>query len=377
MKHNYSFCTFLTACALVLAFPSAAFADDDREEISSVYLTIEADYDDEDDEDIENMDLDIYTDDDTYYVDDYEITGISSSNPVVEVTLIAEDEYYFSVSSDDIELDGEDAELSSKSTRNDKETLVLKLKLTDISTEIDSNDLGDVTLDTDGVGYWDDVGDAKKYEVRFYRGSTRLDDEVITTKNTEYYFGSMITKNGSYYFKVRAISVDDEESDWVDSNTLYFSYDPEGTDPTNFYSGGKYDKETYNDDKDDSRDEKDDDTEDASYASYGWIWDGTGWWYAYEDDTYPASEWVFIDENWYHFDANGYMQTGWLLDGGRYYYLNPVSDGTLGRMIVGWHWIGDKCYYFNPASDGTKGALITNAVIDGQYRVGADGAMIQ
>ena len=187
----------------------------------------------------------------------------------------------------------------------------------------------------------------------------------------------MITKNGSYYFKVRAISVDDEESDWVDSNTLYFSYDPEGTDPTNFYSGGKYDKETYNDDKYDSRDEKDDDTEDASYASYGWIWDGTGWWYAYEDDTYPASEWVFIDENWYHFDANGYMQTGWLLDGGRYYYLNPVSDGTLGRMIVGWHWIGDKCYYFNPASDGTKGALITNAVIDGQYRVGADGAMIQ
>lgn len=369
MKRLYSYCAMLAAAILLVTSPITSYADDDddREEISSVSLTIEADYDDEDDESIENMELDIYTDDDTYYVDDYEIISTSSSHPVVEITLIAEDDYYFSVSSGDIDFDGEDADLSSKSTKNDRETLILKVKLTDISTEIDSSDLGEAVLDSDGTGSWEDVSDAKKYELRFYRDDKSV-GSLITTKNTEYYFGSLITKTGEYYFKVRAVNSDDEKSDWVESDTRRFSYDPDGA-PFDFSSDDSYDK--YEDD-----DKYSDDDEDYS-GQTGWIWDGTGWWYVYEDGSYPYSQWFFVDENWYHFNEDGYMQTGWLLDGGRYYYLNPVSDGTLGRMIIGWHWIDNKCYYFNPSSDGYKGALMTNTVIDGQYRVGADGALIQ
>lgn len=83
--------------------------------------------------------------------------------------------------------------------------------------------------------------------------------------------------------------------------------------------------------------------------------------------------------DWFHFDAAGVMQTGWLTDtDGNRYYLNPISDNTKGRMVTGWVWIPDasgvyKCYYFNPMSNGFRGNLLTNTVIDG-YTVDADGA---
>ena len=71
--------------------------------------------------------------------------------------------------------------------------------------------------------------------------------------------------------------------------------------------------------------------------------------------------------DWFFFDANGHMMTGWVQDGGRWYYLNPVSDGTQGRMMTGWVLIDGKWYYLNPVSDGTKGAMIVNTWIDKYY----------
>ncbi len=82
--------------------------------------------------------------------------------------------------------------------------------------------------------------------------------------------------------------------------------------------------------------------------------------------------------DWFSFDSNGNMRTGWFLDtDGNYYYLNPSSDGTRGCMMTGWVWIPDKngvlkCYYFNPDSDGTRGKMFVNAVVDGNT-VNADG----
>ncbi len=95
----------------------------------------------------------------------------------------------------------------------------------------------------------------------------------------------------------------------------------------------------------------------------GWIQNETGWWYRNADGTWPANTWAQLDYNgrtdWYHFDANGYMQTGWFTDtDGRVYYLNPVSDGWKGSMFVGSHVIDGKTYYFNETSDGHKGALV-------------------
>ncbi|MBQ6856261.1 MAG: hypothetical protein IJO13_04065, partial [Lachnospiraceae bacterium] len=64
-----------------------------------------------------------------------------------------------------------------------------------------------------------------------------------------------------------------------------------------------------------------------------------------------------------------------VLDGGRYYYLSEISDGTLGRMVTGWNQIGDAWYYFNPNSDGTRGAMYVNTWIGNDY-VGADGRFV-
>ncbi len=46
---------------------------------------------------------------------------------------------------------------------------------------------------------------------------------------------------------------------------------------------------------------------------YGmWQKDEGGWRYLREDGiSYPIDTWEYINEAWYHFDENGYMQTGW------------------------------------------------------------------
>lgn len=83
--------------------------------------------------------------------------------------------------------------------------------------------------------------------------------------------------------------------------------------------------------------------------------------------------------DWFRFDAEGSMMTGWFLDtDGSYYYLNNDSDGTRGRMVTGWYWVPDaagvrKCYYFNPNSDGKRGRMLSNTTVEG-YALNADGA---
>lgn len=82
--------------------------------------------------------------------------------------------------------------------------------------------------------------------------------------------------------------------------------------------------------------------------------------------------------DWFRFDENGNMMTGWVTDpDGNTYYLNPISDNTRGKMMTGWVWIPDAngikhCYYFNPVSDGLRGKLLKNTTVEG-YRVDASG----
>lgn len=88
--------------------------------------------------------------------------------------------------------------------------------------------------------------------------------------------------------------------------------------------------------------------------------------------------------DWFRFDENKRMITGWFTDptDGKIYYLNPISDGTLGRMCMGWQWIdrdGDgvfECYYFNPTSDGTRGSLFSNTTTPDGYQVNKNGQWI-
>ena len=83
--------------------------------------------------------------------------------------------------------------------------------------------------------------------------------------------------------------------------------------------------------------------------------------------------------DWFRFDSQGRMVTGWYMDkDGLRYYLNPISDNTKGRMMTGWNWImGNdrwlRCYYFQENSDGKKGSLFKSKTTPDGYSVNEEG----
>lgn len=112
-----------------------------------------------------------------------------------------------------------------------------------------------------------------------------------------------------------------------------------------------------------------------------WQQNEKGWWFRYTDGTYPSNEWVELEwqnvKNWYFFDAEGYLVTGWKQDGATWYYLHPIADGTQGHMYTGWNQIDGKWYYFSTVAGGPLGAMLSNTTTPDGYQVGADGAWIQ
>lgn len=94
--------------------------------------------------------------------------------------------------------------------------------------------------------------------------------------------------------------------------------------------------------------------------------DGSGSWQIYQDGSwryynadgsYARDVWLWLSYNetynWYHFNGQGYLTVGWLHgDDGKWYYLNPVSNGLKGAMQTGWL-IDDQdgnCYYLETGS---------------------------
>ena len=158
-----------------------------------------------------------------------------------------------------------------------------------------------------------------------------------------------------------------------------------------------------------------------------WVKDTNGqWWYQEPDGSYPANEWEYIDDEWYYFGADGYMEigweyvnnewyymntsgameTGWIKDNGTWYYLEEsgamstgwVLDGetwyytnTSGAMQTGWEYVNNEWYYMNASGamqtgwikdNGTwyyldkSGAMLSNTTVDG-YKLDESGAWIQ
>ncbi len=100
-----------------------------------------------------------------------------------------------------------------------------------------------------------------------------------------------------------------------------------------------------------------------------WVKDAVGWWYRYEDGSYPASMSAQIDGATYRFDARGYMVTGWALEGGQWFY-----HGASGAQVAGWANVNGTWYYLDP----TSGVMATGWVfVSGTwYYLGASGAMV-
>ena len=88
-----------------------------------------------------------------------------------------------------------------------------------------------------------------------------------------------------------------------------------------------------------------------------WINDAKGWWYKEPNGTYPKSTWKQIDyngiKNWYYFDEQGYMATGWKLINDKWYYM-----------------------YENTEKGHIKGSMAYSTKV-GEYKIGFDGAWIK
>ena len=101
-------------------------------------------------------------------------------------------------------------------------------------------------------------------------------------------------------------------------------------------------------------------------ALTGWIKDG-GKWYFLGRDGKMKTGWVRDNGKWYYLTRSGTMKTGWLGDGGKRYYLTAS-----GAMKTGWLKLGGKRYYFT-----SSGAMKTGWLTLGgkRYYFTSGGAM--
>lgn len=75
-----------------------------------------------------------------------------------------------------------------------------------------------------------------------------------------------------------------------------------------------------------------------------WKQDANGLW-SYITAEVFRNTWGYIENpfakegqhkaDWFYFDQYGHMLTGWQLINGKWYYLNPTKDGTLGACFIG------------------------------------------
>ena len=83
------------------------------------------------------------------------------------------------------------------------------------------------------------------------------------------------------------------------------------------------------------------------------------WTYRFTNGNTPKDAWLMLywkdtDRNdWYHFDAQGIMQTGWFMDkDGTWYHLHTQSDGKRGSMDTGWFYEEEDKHWYYLGTDG-------------------------
>ena len=81
--------------------------------------------------------------------------------------------------------------------------------------------------------------------------------------------------------------------------------------------------------------------QDGALAS-GWIRDGGQWYYLDPATKVMKTGWVADGGSWYYLTGSGAMAVGWVNDGGTWYYLSPS-----GAMLTGTHVINGRTYIFD------------------------------
>lgn len=210
------------------------------------------------------------------------------------------------------------------------------------ATKLDTPDNLGWDDDNECIAIWDEVENAKQYEVYLYKESDDSDSyskvAEIKTKKAKYNFKKKMTSEGSYSFRVKALSSkssgdsswsDYSDSTWVSKSRASFN-DSKGNQDTSA-SGPGVTKTQETAAQSENQMNNSGAFIQASNYVYGWQQDANGWWWKNDDgSSYPVNCWRWLDGNkdgvaeCYYFNAYGYMLANTTTPDG--YFVN--ADGA-------------------------------------------------
>lgn len=240
---------------------------------------------------------------DYYDIENIGFEWMDDDVPEITIFLRADDGYYFALTTASaVKITG--ATYVKASKKDSSETLELRVKLPSLAESV--GDQGEITLTDSGYAIWDDVRGAGSYEVRLYRNGTGIGASILTTTEPYYDCSSMMTRTGSYFIRVRPLNKikPENKGEWRESQTVTLT-----AEQVDAIRNG---------------------TADRTIPVRGeWIHDGVGWWYKHTDGTCTKNNWETIKDEWYFFDENGYMKTGWIEWEGKRYYCDQNTGAML------------------------------------------------
>ncbi len=302
MKHGKKLtCLFVSAILIagMTAIPTMAA---NRKKITSVNVSVESEIEPETKYGDENIEVTVRSGKCSYDSYDIENVGFEWTEedvPEITIYLTADDGYYFALSTaSSVKLSG--ATYVKASKQDSSTTLKLTVKLPSLAETV--GEQTDITLTNNGYAIWDDVRGAGSYEVRLYRNGNGIGASVLTTKNAYYNLQDMMTRQGSYYVKVRPVNKinPDKKGAWRESGSISLTAEQ----ATVIRTGNGGDMPVRG----------------------TWIFDDAGWWYKHSDGSCTKNGWEEIKGQWYFFDENGYMKTGWIEWEGKRYYCGQSGE---------------------------------------------------
>ena len=349
--------------ALGCCTTSFAASNSSKKKISTIKLSVDmADSAFDDDkmtkDDLDSI-IDISDSNANYYIESLSFADGSSwkygKSATIKVVLEVDDEdayRFYGVKGENVKISGSKyVESVSASGSGKRATVRLKMK-----AYVGDMDAPEEIYWSGKTAHWEKVSGANQYNVRLYHGGSAV--ATVSTTGTSFDLYPGMKASGKYTFRVQAENTSaGKTSKWsersdeltIADNTRYTGTGSLVSLPASQQEGGSEYQGITGAGVGQGP---------TAQAVGGWIFDGIGWRYL-EHGSAVAGSWRFVDNEWYHFDQNGYMQVGWINDGGFWYYLNPISDGTRGAMKTGWIFDGAHWYFLNPYSNGYRGMRMT------------------
>lgn len=255
------------------------------------------------------------------------------------ITLSAKDSFSAAYSKKNCVISG--ATFSSASVEDDE--LVVRAAYYPV-VQLDMPDNAGWSTKSQTTAQWDKVSYAEGYQVRLYCDGVCL--RTINAATNKMDLAEYMTKEGNYYYEVRATGKDSSDNKYFKNSEYTLSEDTELKDLGD--TTGKWKNDTIG---------KKYQKQDGSYVTNAWhkIF---GKWYYFDENARMVTGWRLVGTTWYYMDQNGVMLTGWIQDNHVWYFLN--NDGS---MATGWvQRSPSEWYYFYP-----NGTLAVNADIDGYW----------